>query len=250
MKKKETSVNLKLQDNHTQSKSKIPFAVSEAYKSIRTNLVTMLKNDDNKVIAISSPSASEGKSTTSVNIAISFSQLNKKVLLVDADAHRPSIHIKCKYSNDKGFLSILTGNSTFEESVNHFNPYLDVLTSGPLVSNPTELLSTSNFDEFLEEMKERYEYVIFDSPPVNLLSDAPIVAQKCTGIIMIVRAGITTHEALKHAISNLKNLEINILGLVLNGSSYGSKKYYSKYYKKYYDKYYNKYGNYGNYGKN
>ena len=216
---------------------KIPFAVSEAYKSIRTNLISIMEKTGKKVLAISSPNAAEGKSTTSINIAISFSQLNKKVLLVDADAHHPSIHNKLKLQNLQGFLTVMTGESTIKEVSHHYNDTLDILTSGPLVSNPTELLSSDAFTAFLDTAKQQYDVIIFDVPPVNILSDAQIVAQKCDGMILIVRAGVTTHDALARSLSIAKSLSIDITGLVLNGSDFGTKRYYSRYYNKYYGHY-------------
>ena len=222
---------------------KIPFAVSEAYKSIRTNLVSMMQKDDKKIFAISSPNAAEGKSTTSVNIAISFAQLKKKVLLIDGDAHRPSIHIKMKLDNKAGFLDVLTGNCDFEDAVQHYNESLDVLPSGPLVSNPTELLSSDALGQFLDQMRLVYDCIFVDAPPVNILSDAQIVAQKCDGMLIVVRAGITTHDSLRRSLAITNSLYVNVLGLILNGSDYGTKRYYSRYYSKYYNRYYDRYYN-------
>ena len=223
---------------------KIPFAVSEAYKSIRTNLVTNLPKGGKKIISISSPYASEGKSTTAINLSISLSQLNKKILLIDSDAHRPSIHTKLKLENEKGFLNVLTGEVPLDDAVQHYSDTLDVLTSGPLISNPTELLHSPALAELFDNIREKYEYILVDAPPINLLSDAQIVAQRCDGMIMIVRAGITTHDTLRRAINNAKSLYIDIIGIILNGTDYGGKRYYSKYYNKYYNHYYDKYAKY------
>ena len=101
-----------------------------------------MKRNIKKIFTVSSPNASEGKSTTSINTAISLSQLNKKVILVDTDAHRPSIHNKLKLNNDKGLMSIISGDSALEESVIKYTPFLDVLTVGPIPQNATEAFST------------------------------------------------------------------------------------------------------------
>lgn len=212
---------------------KVPFAVSEAYKTIRINLISELEKQNKKMAAISSPNASDGKSTTSINIAISLSQINKKVLLVDADAHRPTIHTKLKMKNDCGITSILNGVSTFSEAVQHYNSKLDVLTAGPITQNVTEIFVDPAFDELLDELNEMYDYIIFDTPPVNLLSDSLIVAQKCGGIILVVRSGFTTREMLRRAIASVKQLDINILGVILNGTDYNKSKYSKKYYGSY-----------------
>lgn len=142
---KETTVYAASSDkliNNVTSQKKVPFAVVEAYKSIRTNLIAILEKEHKKIFTVSSSNASEGKSTTSINTAISLSQLNKKVILVDTDAHRPSIHNKLKLNNDKGLMSIISGDSALEESVIKYNPFLDVLTVGPIPQNATEAFST------------------------------------------------------------------------------------------------------------
>ncbi len=216
-----------------QTFKKVPFAVSEAYKSIRTNLISVLHKQNSKIAVISSPNASEGKSTTSINIAISLSQINKKVILIDADVHRPSIHTKLKMKNDDGIMNILNGVSTFDEAVYRYNSRLDVLTTGPIPQNATEIFSDPSFDRLLEELNEKYDYIILDTPPVNLLSDSLVIAQKCGGIAFVVRAGITTHEALRRAVASAKQLDIKILGLILNGSDYSKSYYQKKYYSSY-----------------
>ncbi len=214
---------------------KVPFAVSEAYKSIRTNLMSVLQKENRKIIVISSPNASEGKSTTSINVAISLSQINKKVLLVDTDVHRPSIHNKLRLKNDDGIMNLISGVSSFDEAVQHYNSKLDVLTTGAIPQNATEAFSDYAFDALLSEFEEKYDYIILDTPPVNLLSDSLVIAQKCGGMAIVVRAGITTHEALRRAISSAKLLDINIIGIIFNGTDYSKNKYHKKYYSSYYN---------------
>ena len=193
---------------------KVPFAVSEAYKNIRTNLVSILARQGNKVIAVSSPNASEGKSTTAINTAISLSQLNKKVILIDADAHRPSLHSKLRLDNKNGLMDVINGITDIDGTVKKYNTYLDILTVGNIPQNPTEVFDSVGFDGFLTAAKEKYDYVIIDTPPVNLLSDASVISQKCDGLVLVVRAGITTHSMLKRSLSALKMLNINIIGII------------------------------------
>lgn len=216
---------------------KVPFGVSEAYKSIRTNLITLLDRQNKKTIVISSPNASEGKSTTSINTAISLSQLNKKVLLIDADAHRPSIHYKLKLNNAAGLMELITGQTEPENAIIHYNSSLDIITAGALSQNATEMFSTPKFDELLSTFREKYDYVILDAPPVNVLSDALVMGQKADGMVFVIRAGITTHENFRRALSSAEVLDIEILGVILNGSDYGTKRYYKKYYGNYNGKY-------------
>lgn len=231
---KKLSSNTAVENKAESATKKVPFAVTEAYKTLRTNLISILQKENGKAIIISSPNASEGKSTTSINTAISLSQLNKKVLLIDTDAHRPSIHNKLKLKNDDGLMNIITGVSDIDDVINHYNTMLDIITTGPVPQNATEMFSDPKFEAVLENLKEKYDYIILDAPPVNLLSDSLVIAQKCDGIIYVIRAGVTTHNSLQHALASADQLGIKILGVVLNGTGTGSKRYYNKYYKSYY----------------
>lgn len=220
-------------NSNLQSLKKVPFSVSEAYKTIRTNLISALKKQNSNIAVISSPNASEGKSTTSINIAISLSQINKKVLLVDSDVHRPSIHNKLKVKNEDGLMNVINGISSLSEAVKHYNSKLDILTTGPIPQNATEIFSHPDFDKLLEEIKEEYDYIIFDTPPVNLLSDSLVIAEKIGNIVLVIRSGVTTHETLRRAVASAKQLDINVIGVILNGSDYSKNKYQKKYYGSY-----------------
>ncbi len=237
--------------NSGDGQNKVPFSVVEAYKSLRVHLVSALSNIGGKVVAISSPNAAEGKSTTSINIAITLSQLNKRVVLVDADAHRASIHQKFKLENKTGCTDILSGKAKYSDVIIKHNAYMDIITSGSMHSNATELFCSLEFDKLLSELKDNYDYVIVDTPPINLVSDALTISQKCDGILLIVRTSVTTYEAFKKTLSSAEKLKINVLGSVMNGVGSRNDKYYSynkyKYRYGYYNKRYNYYNRY--YGK-
>lgn len=204
----------------TPESSQTPFAIVESYKNLRTNLVSILAKKNANILAISSPNASEGKSTTSLNIAITLSQLNKRVVIVDTDSRKPSIHKKAKISNDKGCMDILLGSASIEEVKQEYNSYLDIITSGTRVKNPSELFSSIDFDNLLAKLSDRYDYVILDTPPINLVSDSLIIIQKSEAFVMIVRAGSTKYEAFEYAYDSLKVLGIELDGVVINGSSH------------------------------
>lgn len=220
----------------TPESSKTPFAIVESYKNLRTNLISILAKKDAKILAISSPNASEGKSTTSLNIAITLSQLNKKVVILDTDSRKPSIHKKARISNDKGCMDILLNTATIEEVAVEYNSYLDIITSGTRVKNPSELFSSPAFDKLLDDLSLRYDYIILDTPPVNIVSDSLIIAQKSEAFVMILRAGSTKYEAFEYAYDSLKVLGVELDGVVINGSNqkigyYGKGKYgYRRYY--------------------
>lgn len=207
-----------------------PFAVVEAYKNIRIRLLYILENMQGKVVAFTSPNVSEGKSTTAVNMAITLSQLNKKILLIDGDIRRATIHKKLKLENKKGLSNILARECQFGEAVNSYNPYLDILTSGSVVVNPSDLIGSTDFDKLIEKVKEEYDYVIIDTPPVNIVSDALAISKKCDGVVLVARIAYTTYAQLKNATNALKALDINVLGTILNGVG-GTKKKYGSYYK-------------------
>lgn len=219
--------------------SKVPFSIIEAYKNIRTNIISLLSKSGSNILAITSPNASEGKSTTSVNIAITLAQLNKKVLLLDADSRRPTIHKKLKIENQKGCMNILCGEIGIEDAIVHYNDYLDVLPSGSKVKNPSELFSSEDFDDLLAQLKDRYDYIVLDTPPINPVSDALIIAQKCEALFMIIRTSVTTYEAFEKAYEGLKVLDINLTGVIMNGSDSTQKYLYKNRYKYRY-----RYGNY------
>ncbi len=210
--------------------SQAPFAVVEAYKNIRIRLLYTLENMQGKVIAFTSPNVSEGKSTTAVNMAITLSQLNKKILLIDGDIRRATVHKKLKLENKKGLSNILARECQFNEAVISYNPYLDVLTSGSVMVNPSDLIGSTDFDKLIEKVKEEYDYVIIDTPPVNIVSDALAISKKCDGVVLVARIAYTTYAQLKNATNALKALDINVLGTILNGAG-GTKKKYGSYYK-------------------
>lgn len=209
-----------------ENQNKVPFSIVEAYKSLRVHLISLLENYNGKIIAISSPNASEGKTTTAINTAITFSQLNKKVIIVDTDSRRPSVHQKLKLTNDIGCLDIITDKVSLEDAVKHHNEYLDVLTVGS-ASNSAELFSSAGFDKLLLELRDKYDYIIVDTPPVNLVSDSLVVSQKCDGLLLVIRTGVTTYNTFNEALANIKKLGIKLFGTVMNGVGADSGKYKS-----------------------
>ncbi len=226
--------NNTIQNKDTAPK-KVPFAVVEAYKTIRTNLSFSLPQEGCKSFVISSSVPGEGKSTTAVNIAVAFSQLGKNVLLIDADLRRPSIHKKLKLINTKGLYTVLSGNASFDDCVQNSNKHLDVLTSGPLSSNPIELIESVALSELLSKLHQQYDYIIFDSTPINIVSDAVSLAPKTDGLVLVVKENSTRRDDIHHALSACKFANIRVLGTVINGvnpkhsGKYTYRKYKSSY---------------------
>ncbi len=224
-----------------QGKAHVPFAIVEAYKTIRANLLFLMSGSKSKSIVISSSNVGEGKSTTAVNLAIAFAQLGSKVLLIDADMRRPSIYKKMKLSNQKGLSSVLVGFCETSEAIEEINPYFDIMTSGPVPPNPSELLGSDKMSELLEELAQKYDYIFIDTPPVNVVSDALVLAPKTEGVVYVVHDSVTTHDEFQKALSSVEFADVRMLGVILNGTNkrksryrYLTGRYYYKYYYSYY----------------
>lgn len=216
--------------NNKSTSSRTPFSVIESYKGARMQLINALAEVGGNIATFSSPNASEGKSTTVANTAITLSQLNKKILLIDADSRRPTIHTKFKLENGFGLLDVLSGTADIDSVIHNYSPYLDVITSGSNYSNPSELCSSATFDEVLEKLSDKYDYVLIDTPPINIVSDALVIAQKTSGIVLVIRAGMTERQSLVKATNLIKSLAIKPLGIIVNGTNCRNNKYgYSKY---------------------
>lgn len=215
----------------------VPFSVAEAYKTVRTNLSFLQTSSGSKTITFTSPEVSDGKSTTSVNVAIAFAQLGQKTLLIDADLRRSSVHKKLKIENTRGLSNVLAEMCTFDEAVKHTSSSLDVLTAGQIPPNPSELLSSAKFKELLKEAEKHYDHIVVDTPPINIVSDALIVGAATNGIVLIIKEGYSTTDAVAHAISAAKFADINILGVIINGVNSSGKRYGMGRYGKYGSKY-------------
>lgn len=214
--------------------SKVPFAVTEAYKSIRTNLLFLLRKEFGNVLAVTSANVGEGKTTTALNLAIAFSQLGKKVLLIDADLRRPTVYQKAKIPNDAGLSNVIAGFDSFETAVNHVREDLDILTAGKVSPYSSELLGSETFKELLDKLKGEYNYIIIDTPPINVVSDGLVVSALTDGLLFVVREKFTVKDEIAKAISAAEFANIKVLGAILNGTNGKHSSRYGKYgYSKY-----------------
>lgn len=223
----------------------MPFNITESCKAMRTNILFSLSVSENKAFVVSSANPGEGKSTTTANIAITLAQGKYKVLLADGDLRKPVQHHIFNVKNNTGFSSVLSKEKKLEECIKHTSvDNLDILPSGPIPPNPSELLGSSRTEKILNELSEKYDIIIIDTPPVNIVSDSLNLSRYVAGILTVVRYGFTTFEDIENAVNKIKLADMNLLGFVLNdikGSRHGA--YYSKYGK--YKKYgYYKYKNY------
>lgn len=218
------------------------FTALEQYKLIRANLDFTLPPDEKcPVIGITSSMRGEGKSTTVVNLSYVFAEKGSKVLLIDGDLRIPSIAKKINIENTFGLADLLRGKGAQRSE---FKSYLlnnwYVLPSGDIPPNPSELLGSSRMENILAQLKEMFDYIIIDLPPVNIVSDAISIANYISGMIVVVREEYTEKKELEHCFRQLKLSNVNVLGCVMNETKSGSNSYgrYKKYkYYKYY-KYY------------
>lgn len=216
----------------------VSFNVVESYKSMRTNLLFALSTSENKAFVISSANPDEGKSTTAANIAITLAQGNHKVLLCDGDLRKPVQAANFGVKNKKGLSSLLSKMSEIKDCIQSTDiENLDLLPSGEIPPNPSELLGSARMEEVLKQLSERYDYIIIDAPPINVVSDALNLSRFIAGIIMVVKYGSTTFDDVDNAMNRVQLADMKHLGFVLNdieikhGSGYYSK--YGKYQYKY-----------------
>ena len=206
------------------------FLAKEAYKTLRTNLRYFLRGEGCKKICITSANAGEGKSITFMNLAISMAETEKRVLLIDADLRRPALARLLAEKASPGLANVLAGMNTLEESV-HKNVYpnLDILFSGDIPPNPSELLSSEKMHQIIEELSEQYDFILVDTPPVNVVSDTCIVASYLDGVLLLVRQNRSTKDSVSRAVSSLQLTGARTLGFVLNGVPLAADKTYQGY---------------------
>lgn len=204
--------------------------ISEQYRTIRTNIQYSSIDQEIRAIMVTSSGPAEGKSTTAANLAVTFAQLGKKVLLVDADLRKPTIHHTFGVNNLFGFTTVLTKQRALEKTVLETGEQdLYILTSGPIPPNPAELLSSKSMEQFIEDAKAEFEYIIFDTPPLLAVADPQILANQCDGSILVVYSEKTEIEPAKKAKELLANAQSKLLGVVLNHKEAKSGDYYYYY---------------------
>ncbi|MCX5829784.1 MAG: polysaccharide biosynthesis tyrosine autokinase [Deltaproteobacteria bacterium] len=218
---------------------------SESYRGIRTSLLFSSADQAPQVIMVCSSGPREGKTITSANIAVTMAQTGSKVLIMDCDMRRPKLNKLFGADRDMGMSNILVGNATLEEAVIHTQvPNIDIIASGPIPPNPSELLGSRHMQALIEEARKSYDRIIIDSPPITAVTDAVILSNFVDGVVVVIRAGVTHREIIKNGVAQLKSVNAHILGAVLNGVQMGRDSYY------YYQYYYYYYGEDGEKRKN
>ncbi len=240
-KKEKTSVTEKRSRKNKQQKGmlceNLSFAAAESYKLLRTNLLFSLPDKNCRILGITSSVRGEGKSTTSVNLAFTFAQTGKRVLLIDADMRLPSIATKLEIHSTPGLSNLLAGLSA-ERSCLRMSENFDnwfILPAGDIPPNPSELLGSERMHTLLERYSEVFDYIIIDLPPVNIVVDALVISKWTDGLIVVVRQNYSDRRALDDCMYQIQKLNAKMLGFVMTDANVGtsSYKHYGKYGKNY-----------------
>jgi len=207
--------------------------VSEAYRSLRTNITFARPDQVSKTLVFTSPMPGDGKTTSAANLAITLAQQGVRILLIDGDLRRGVLNTVFGTSREPGLSNVLLGVAHLENAVRAIdlgeNGSLDFLSTGTLPPNPAELLGSQKMRKLLSELEDKYDAVIIDSPPLNVVTDAAVLGTVADGVVLIARAGVTEKSALLYAVEQLGNVHAPLLGAVLNDVDFESNRYYGLY---------------------
>ncbi|MFE8698114.1 CpsD/CapB family tyrosine-protein kinase [Cytobacillus sp. FJAT-53684] len=204
--------------------------VSEQFRTLRTNIQFSAVDSSIRSLMVTSAGPGEGKSTTVANLAVVFAQQEKKVLLIDADMRKPTVHYTFQLHNNLGLTNVLTKQASLSKAVNKTEQdNLFVLTCGPIPPNPAELLGSKAMEEFLSAAYEEFDIILFDTPPILAVTDAQILSNICDGTILVVSSGKTEVEAAAKSKELLLAANGKLLGVVLNQKKVKDSQYYYYY---------------------
>ena len=207
--------------------------ISEDIRTIRTNLQFTSSDEESKVILITSSIPGEGKSFISSNLATAFSQTGESTLLIDCDLRLGRVHKIFGVSNDKGFSNLLVGQNVVDcaEYIKKTSiPDLYVIPRGTIPPNPSELLNSSNTKKIINFLRENFDHIIFDGPPINGLPDSLVMAQLVDRVVLVTTVGYTKIDELNEAKKALEKIDANIAGIIVNKTPGTKRGKYSNYY--------------------
>lgn len=223
------------------------FVSTEGFNTLRNNIRICLKKDSHNKIIVTSPLAGDGKSTCSCNLAISLANTNKTVLIVDCDLRKPVMHKTFNLSNKQGLSDILSCLANVSDCIQKTSyKNLSIIPAGSNAPNPSELLSSKEMKNLIDNLSEQYNYIIFDCPPINVVSDALPLFEWIDGIILVTRYNKTTYPELQKALATIEFAKANLFGFFFYDMPMQGKKYGYNYRNRYYSKYshYNYYNKY------
>lgn len=206
--------------------------LSEALKTARINIMYTLSDEEEgaKTLLVTSAFSAEGKTTTAINLATTMAETEAKVLLIDADLRRPRVHEYLGVKNKDGFSNHLGGFADIDTVINNSDEFgFDYIVAGDIPPNPAELLSSNKFADFVKNIKERYDYVIFDTPPVNAVADALAIVPVIKNVVFVCRCGVSVTKEVQKAISALEFTKAKILGFITIDAHERKAEYYQMY---------------------
>lgn len=205
--------------------------ISEAYRTLRTNIQFSAIDEEIKTIMVTSAGQGEGKSTTTINLAVAYAQADKRVIIIDADLRKPTLHHSFQISNRHGLTNLLTNQAELSTViVSSEQDNLDLLPSGPIPPNPSEILASKRMTTLLEQLGEQYDVILIDTPPALAVTDSQVIATRCDGVILVIDQGKVKREIAQKAKANLEHVQARILGIVLNNVNRDSNDSYYYYY--------------------
>ena len=226
---KKSKMNKDARNLITVTQPKSPIA--EQYRTIRTNIEFMAVDQEIQVILVTSATQGEGKSTTSSNLAVAYAQQGKKVLVVDTDMRRPTVHYTFRVANGLGLSSLLTRQAELEKAILPTKvDNLSILTAGPIPPNPAELLSSRAMERLITQLREQYDVIILDAPPLLQVADSRITSRLTDGVVMVVGCTTSDRQRVLKAKEQLELAEAKILGVVLNRRELTDDSAYQYYY--------------------
>lgn len=209
---------------------KLPKSITaESYRSLRTNIQYSSIDKQVKTLVVTSSNAGEGKSTVSGNLAYTFFQSGKRVLIIDCDLRKPSLHRKFNVSNEVGLTDVLVGTSELNKVMKKIDDNLYLLTTGTLPPNPAEIIGSNTMENFLDECKINFDYIILDTPPILPVTDSKLLAIKADATVLVVRSEISKSKHVSQAFKELEKVNANVIGTILNDVEMHSEKLYYDY---------------------
>lgn len=211
--------------------SEMPKSISaEAYRSLRTSIKFSSVDKPIKTIVVTSSIPGEGKSTISGNLAITLSQSGARVLLIDCDLRKPSIHKKFRVVNDLGLTDILVDKCSLKDVIKKIDEYLFMITAGTIPPNPSEIVGSNSMEDLIKELSLSFDYIVMDTPPVIPVTDPLLLAAKSDATIIVVRARKTKEKIIRQTYDELIKVNSNIIGSILNDSETKTNNSYYEYY--------------------
>ena len=209
---------------------KLPKSITaESYRSLRTNIQYSSIDKQVKTLGVTSSNAGEGKSTVAGNLAYTFFQNGKRVLIIDCDLRKPSLHRKFNVSNEEGLTDVLVGTSKLNNVMKKIDDNLYLLTTGTLPPNPAEIIGSNTMENFLEQCKINFDYIILDTPPILPVTDSKLLAIKADATVVVVRSEVSKSKHVSQAFKELEKVNANIIGTILNDVEMYSEKLYYDY---------------------